>query len=63
MLMSISRLLHDLSQQDFIHLRTLLKHTCHTPHILWKNPQAYTINIVYNKEGTPKYNAYLLGIQ
>ena len=57
MLMSISQSLHDLSQQDFVHMCKLPIYnvTCHTPHILWKNPQAYTIQyIVYNKEGTPK---------
>ena len=43
MLMSISLSLHDLSQQDFIHMHTLPIYTCHIPHILWKNPQAYTI--------------------
>ena len=43
MLTSISWSLHDLSQQDFIHACTLPIYTCHTPHILWKNPQAYTI--------------------
>ena len=40
---SISLSLHDLSQQDFMHTRTLPIYTCHTPHILWKNPQVYTI--------------------
>ena len=43
MMKSISQSLHDLSQQDFIHMCTLPIYTCHTPHILWKNPQAYTI--------------------
>ena len=43
MLSSISWSLHDLSQQDFIHTYTLPIYTCHTPHILWKNPQVYTI--------------------
>ena len=55
MLTSISQSLHNLSQQDFIHMHSLPIYTCHTPHILWKNPQVYTLsNIVYNKEGTPK---------
>ena len=42
-LTSISWSLPDLSQQNFIHACTLPIYTCHTPHILWKNPQAYTI--------------------
>ena len=43
MLMSIYLSLHNSSQQDFIHMCTLPIYTCHTPHSLWKNPQAYTI--------------------
>ena len=43
MLTSISQSLQDLSQQDSIHTRTLPIYTCHTPHILWKTPQVYTI--------------------
>ena len=57
MLMSKSWSLHDLSQQDFSHMHTLPIYTCHTPHILWKNPQAY--NIQYNQNKT---HANLLGI-
>ena len=34
MLTSISPSIHDLSQQDFIHMCTLPIYTCHTPHII-----------------------------
>ena len=43
MLLSISQSLHDPSQQDFIHMCTLPIYACRTPHSLWKNRQAYTI--------------------
>ena len=43
MLTSISLSLHYPSQHDFILTRTLPVYTCHMHHILWKNPQAYTI--------------------
>ena len=54
MLTSISQSLHDLSQQDFIHVCTLPIYTCHTPCILWKNLQPYTIQYSVQQGRTPK---------
>ena len=64
MLTSISSSLHDPSQHDSIHMCTLPIYTCHTHHILWKNPQAYTIQHSV-QQGTNiknKMYAHLLGI-
>ena len=56
MLMSISQSLHDPPQQEFIHACTLSIYTCHTPHSLSKNPQAYTIQYSVQQGRNTKIN-------
>ena len=52
--------LHDPTQQDFIHARTLPIYICHTRFKFGRTLQSTLCEIVYNQEGTPKMKHMLI---
>ena len=57
---SRARSLHDPTQQDFIHTRTLPIYKCHTRFKLCRTLQSTLCKIEYNQEGTQKMTCMLI---
>ena len=57
---SRARSLHDPTQQDSIHARSLPIYKCHTRFKFWRTLQSTLCEIEYNQEGTQKMTGVLI---
>ena len=52
--MLISQSLYDLPHQEYYNAYPIQIYTCHTSHIVWKNPQAFNIGGTVKQEKEQK---------